>query len=152
MHFLGSQKFVPTSCLCKEQTSVSHSSTDAEIVSLDACLRMDVIPALDLWDSVIEVFHFSPKQNNKTKDAKKPRADLSANIQPNMQKQVLTTHTNLDLTNIDHVPSNGSRSGSIVMLYVFEDNEAVIKMIIKRSKSHNETCVKNPQICFGLIV
>ena len=107
MRFLGSQIFVSISCLCKEMTSVSHSSTDAEIVSLDAGLRMDVIPALDLWDSVIEVFHFSPKQNNKTKDAREPRADLSANTQPNMQKQVPTTHTNLDLANIDHVPSNG---------------------------------------------
>ena len=47
-----------------------------------------------------------------------------------MQKHVPTTHTNLDLINIDHVPSNGTHSGSNAMLYVFEDNEAVIKMII----------------------
>ena len=40
-------------------------------------------------------------------------------------------HTNLDLTNIDHVPSSVTHSGSTAMLYVFEDNEAVIKMIIK---------------------
>ena len=42
-----------------------------------------------------------------------------------------TTNTNLDLTNIDHVPSTGTHSGSNAMLHVFEDNEAVIKMIIK---------------------
>ena len=52
--------------LCKKQTSVSHSSTKAEIISLDAGLRMDGIPALTLWDSVIEVFHSSPNQTNKT--------------------------------------------------------------------------------------
>ena len=40
-------------------------------------------------------------------------------------------HTNLDRTSIDHVPSNGTHSGSNAMLYVFEDNEAVIEMIIK---------------------
>ena len=48
-----------------------------------------------------------------------------------MQKQSPTTHTNLDLTNIDHVPSSGTLSGSNDMLYVFEDNEAVIKMITR---------------------
>ena len=48
------------SWMCKEQTSVSHSSTEAEEISLDAGLRMDGISALFLWDLVIEVFHFPP--------------------------------------------------------------------------------------------
>ena len=39
--------FVPMSCMCKKQTSVSHSSTESEIISLDAGLRLDGIPALD---------------------------------------------------------------------------------------------------------
>ena len=34
--------------MCKSQTSVCHSSTESEIISLDADLRMDGIPALDL--------------------------------------------------------------------------------------------------------
>ena len=63
----GSQTFVPTSCICKKLTSVSHSSTEAEFISLDAGLRMDGIPALDLWNLVIEVFHSSPNQSKKTK-------------------------------------------------------------------------------------
>ena len=45
----GSHTFVPISWMCKKQTSVSHSSTEAVIISLDAGLRMDGIPALDLW-------------------------------------------------------------------------------------------------------
>ena len=32
-----------------------HSSTESEIISLDAGLRMDGLPALDLWDMFIEV-------------------------------------------------------------------------------------------------
>ena len=40
-------------------------------------------------------------------------------------------HTNVSSTNIDHFPSNTTHSGSSAMLYVFEDNEAVIKMIVK---------------------
>ena len=47
------------------------------------------------------------------------------------RKQIPTTNTNLDLTNVDHVPSGGTHSGSNAMLFVFEDNEAVIKMIIR---------------------
>ena len=97
--------------MCKKQTLVSHSSTEAEIISLDAVLRMDGIHALDLSDLVIEVFHSSPKQKRK--------------------KQTPTTNTNLDLTNIDHVPSSGTHSSSNAMLCVFDDSEAVIKIIIK---------------------
>ena len=91
---------------------------------------MDGIPALDHWDAVIEVFDSSPNQTNKTKDVREPRRNLSANTQPNMRKQIQTTHTNLDRTNIDHVPSSGTHSGSNAMLYVSEDDEAVIKMIL----------------------
>ena len=35
----GSHTFVPTSWMCKKQTSVSHSSTEDEVISLDAGLR-----------------------------------------------------------------------------------------------------------------
>ena len=44
-----SHTFSPVSWMCKKQTSVSHSSTEAEVISIDAGLRMDGIPALDLW-------------------------------------------------------------------------------------------------------
>ena len=64
----GSRTFVPISWMCKKQTSVSHSSTEAQLASLDASLRMDGIPALDLRDLGMEVFHSSPIQPKKTKD------------------------------------------------------------------------------------
>ena len=131
LYIFGSRTFVLISWMCKKQTSVSHGSTEAEVISPDAGLRMDGIPALDLWDLVIEVFHSSPNQTNKTKDVKESRRNLSANHQQNMRKQIPTTHNNLDLINIDHVPSNGTHSGSNAVLYVFEDSEAVIKIIIK---------------------
>ena len=50
--FFGSQTFVPKSWMCKKQTSVSHSSTEAEIISLVSGFRMDGIPAWDLWNLV----------------------------------------------------------------------------------------------------
>ena len=43
----------------QKQTSASHSSTESEIISLDADLRKDGILAFDLWDVVIEVLHSS---------------------------------------------------------------------------------------------
>ena len=64
----GSHTFVPTSWMCKKQTSVSNSSEEAGMISLGAGLRMDGIPVLDLWNLVIEVFHSSPNQLNNTKD------------------------------------------------------------------------------------
>ena len=39
--------------------------------------------------------------------------------------------THLDLTNIDHVPPSGTTFNAMLYLYVFEDNEAVIQMMIK---------------------
>ena len=48
----GSHTFTPIS---KKQTSVSHSSTESETISLDAGLRLDGIPALDLWDLIVSV-------------------------------------------------------------------------------------------------
>ena len=46
----GSHAFVPMSWMFKKQTSLSHSSTESEIIFLDAGLRMDGIRALGLWD------------------------------------------------------------------------------------------------------
>ena len=62
-----SHTFVPISWMCKKQTSVRHSSTEAEIISLDADLRMDGIPAVTPWELVIEVFHSVPNNTEGPK-------------------------------------------------------------------------------------
>ena len=49
--------------MCKNQTSVSRSFTESEIISLDAVLPMDGLLALDSWDVVIEV----SRSSNSTK-------------------------------------------------------------------------------------
>ena len=41
--------------MCKKQTSVSHSSTESEIISLDAGMRLDGLLALELWDLIVFV-------------------------------------------------------------------------------------------------
>ena len=131
--------------MCKKQTAVSHSSTEAEIISLDAGLRMDGIPALTLWDSVIEVFH---SELNRTEGPKRePRRNPSAIVKANMHNPIPIEHTNVIPTNIDHIPSNTTHSGSSAMLSVFDHNEAVIKMIIKGQSPIMRHVVKNPQSC-----
>ena len=143
----GGHTFVPTSWMCKKQTSVSHSSTEAETISLGAGLRMDGIPALDLWDLVLEVFHSSPNQLNNTKDQVQGNVsrDTTSNKHTENKTKVPTQHDNFDLNNIDCVPSIAKFSRVGAMLYIFEDNEAVIKMIIKGRSP-------NPQSCSGLVV
>ena len=146
----GSHTFVPVSWMCKKQTSFSHSSTETEVISLDAGLRMDGIPALDLWDLVIEVFHSVLNRIDGLQ--RETRGNPSVVVKPNMDKSIPIKHTNVIPTNIDHIPSNTTHSGSSAMLYVFEDSEAVIKKNYQRPKPHNEACFKNPQGCFGLVV
>ena len=41
LYIFGSRTFAPISWMCKKQTSVSHSSTGSEIISLNAGLLMD---------------------------------------------------------------------------------------------------------------
>ena len=41
--------------MCKKQIAVSHSSTESEINSLDTGLRLDGLPALELWDLIVSV-------------------------------------------------------------------------------------------------
>ena len=45
------------------------------------------------------------------------------------------------LSNLDHVVTNASSSPFEAQLYISEENEAVIKMIIEGQKSHDETRV-----------
>ena len=108
--------------MCKKQTSVSHSSTESEIISLDAGLRLDGIPALDLWGLTVSVLG-NTTQNRLEREACSPPHTIH---QRKQSQRVIN-----DLDNVDFVPSNVQSSHQEALLYVFEDNEAVIKMIIK---------------------
>ena len=116
----GSRTFVPISWTCKKQTSVSHSSTEAEIISLDA-------DSLGFGDWSVS---FRTEQNRWTQE-RELLWNPSAGVEPNMHNPIPIKHTNVIPTSIDHIPSNTTHSDSGAMLYVFEDNEAVIKMIVK---------------------
>ena len=105
--------------MCKKQTAVSHSSTESEIISLDTGLRLDGLPALELWDLIVSVFGSVTQISDRTR---RP-VDVKKNQKSQGKINVME--------NIDSVPSNVQSSRQEALLYVFEDNEAVIKMIIK---------------------
>ena len=116
----GSHTFVPISWMCKKQTAVSHSSTESEIISLDAGLRLDGLPALELWDLIVSVLGNISRVSDRSG---KPESDVHKRHKP---------HNKIDVTrDIDAVPSNVQSARQEALLYVFVDNEAVIKMIIK---------------------
>ena len=120
MCIFGSLTFVPTSWTCKKQTAVSHSSTESEIISLDTGLRLDVLLALELWDLIVSVFGSVSRVS-----------DGSGQLDSDVHKRH-KPHKKIDLMkDIDAVPSNVQSASREALLYVFEDNEAVIEMIIK---------------------
>ena len=123
----GSHTFVPTSWMCKKQTSVSHSSTESEIISLDAGLRLDGIPALVLWDQIVLVLGNTTRNHDRTVRPVVYRDKNHVRQQP--------PGVNNDLDNVDFIHSNVNSSHREALLYVFEDNEAVIKMIYSTGRS-----------------
>ena len=120
----GCHTFVPISWMCKKQTSVSHSSTESEIVSLDAGLRLDGIPAIDLWNLIVLVLGNTIQSPDRSGQ---PIVNGDRDHGRNKRSQGMINVLN----NIDCVPSNVQFSHQEALLYVFEDKEAVIKMIIK---------------------
>ena len=117
----GSHTFVPINWMCKKQTSVSHSATESEIISLDAGLRLDGKPALDLWDLIVAVLGNTNQSHKERVDpfVNKREVRLTPhNIQERKQSQGVID----DLDNVDFISSN---------CVFFEDNEAVIKMVVR---------------------
>ena len=84
---------------------VSHSPTEAEIISLDAGLRMDGIPALDLWELVIELFHSPPDQLKKSKERVQGNLlrHTPSNKHTQNQNKTPIQHDILELSNVDYV-------------------------------------------------
>ena len=112
----GSHTFVPISWMCEKQTSVSHSSTESEIISLDVGLRLDGIPALDLWDLIATVLGNTNQNRTEQGDLLKSKREFWSpphTIHKRKQSQRVIN----DLDNVDFLPSKRSifSSGSFVV-------------------------------------
>ena len=119
MHFRKSY-IVPICWMCKKQTAVSHSSTESEIISLDTGLRLDGLPVLELWDLSVSLFQSVSQVSDR-----RGRLDNDVNKHHQYQRRINV------MENIDSCTSNVQSSRQEASLFVFEDNEAVIKMIKK---------------------
>ena len=128
----GRHTFVPVSWMCKKQTAVSHSSTESEIISLDAGLRLDGIPALDLWDRIVAVLGNTNQSHKEQRDLSMNKREVRSTPHP-IEKRKQSHGVINDVHNVDFMPSNVNSSHQEALLYVFEDNEAVIKIIKGRS-------------------
>ena len=82
-------------------------------------MRLDGIPALDLWDLIVSDFGSVTQPSDRTGRL----VDIEINQKSQGKINVLK--------DIDCVPSNVQSSRQEALLHVFEDNEAVIKIIIK---------------------
>ena len=125
------------------------------IIPLGAGLRMDGIPALDHWDLVIEAFQSSPNQLKKSKEI--VLGNLLRHTPPNKHTQNQTKTPNParhfpELSNVDYVTSNAKSSQFGAMLHVFEDNEAVIKMIIKGRSPTMRHVSRTHRVALDLVV
>lgn len=113
---VGPNSFVPIAWMVKKQGAVSHSSSEAEIIALDAAVRMEGIPCLLLWELITDVLGkpvpHTPLRPRKT-DKSRPR-ELYAYLE-----------------SVDYVPCSLPPSNNLTKLIIMEDNESVIQMIIK---------------------
>ena len=102
----GSHTFVPNSWMCKKQTAVSHSSTESEIISLDIGLRLDGLPALELWDLIVSVLGNVSRVSDRSG---KPESDDHKHHK---------SHNKIDvMKDIDSVPSNVQSARQEALLY-----------------------------------
>ena len=87
---------------------------------MDTGLRLDGLPALELWDLSVSVFGNVSRVSDRSGQ---PDSDVHKRLKSQMKINVME--------NIDTVSSNVQSSHQEALLYVFEDNEAVIKMTIR---------------------
>ena len=100
--------FVPKSWKCKKQTTVSHSSTESEIISLDTGLRLDGLPALELWDLIVSVLGNVSRVSHRW-----GQPDNDVHKRHKSQKKIDV------MEDIDSVPSNVQSARQEALLYVF---------------------------------
>ena len=124
----GSHTFVPISWMCKKQTSVSHSST---IKNHFLGRRIEVGRFSRAW------FMGSDRHSSygNTYQSNQERWDPCTNwvrAKPHKLPLRKKSHGMIDdLNNVDFISSNVHSSRQEALLYIFEDNEAVINMITK---------------------
>ena len=92
----GSHTFVTISWMCEKQTAVSHSSTESEIISLDTGLRLDGLPALELWDLIVSVLGNVSRVSD---GSGKPESDVHKRHKPHKKIDVMKDIDSVQMSN-----------------------------------------------------
>ena len=108
---------------------MSHSSTEAEFAALDAALRMEGLSSLQFWELVASVF--SQGKSSKTCYGQLTAPGDRLRMKLMAQGDLMRDSYAHDPFNVDFVPPSFPYSKGNSRLYVFEDNEPVIKMSIR---------------------
>ena len=122
--------------MCKRRTPVSHSSTESEIISLDAGLRLDGLHAIVFVDLIVSVLGNTTQDHERTErpvvcSERAPQHVVSSSdLCPNqrevrstphtIQKRQLSRRVINDLNNVDFIPSHVQSSYQEALLNVFE--------------------------------
>ena len=123
---IGPNTFVPISWLCKKQSAVSHSSSEAEVISLDTAVRMEVLPCLQLWDQDIEVDSVSRgetlEQTFQHVNAAYPDMPIVKQIDGSSIDIIYET-----LRRVDDVPPSMSGPKGLAKCIIFDDMRPLSK-------------------------
>ena len=135
---MGPNTFVPLTWLCKKNTAVSHSSSEAEVIAMDAGVRLEGLPALAFWEEVLTVVNGCTLQRGSKlcpamAQVNSSDADFGHTTEYYRIIEVLQA--------VDYIPLPLPPSSGLAQLLVLEDNEAVIKMCNKgRSAQMRHVC------------
>ena len=110
---VGPKTFVPITWISKKQTAVSHSSTEAELISLDAGMRTEALPILSFWDTICQVFH---------------QDRLPAGTGPQVPPKGQSLGELLEKY-IDWIPPSLPPHSKLAKLKICEDNDAVLSFL-----------------------
>ena len=128
---IGPNTCVPLGHMVKKQGAVSHSSTEAEVIALDACLRVDGIPALMFWEQALDVLC---SKKNLAHGAQDVRFSASAKYKAclNTSEPIVDSAITKFIEQIDYVPTNIKGHSGAAKICFLEDSEPTIKMCIKQ--------------------
>ena len=118
---MGDDTCVPISWACKQQSAVSHSSTETEVIPLDAFLQrrgtcVDIVACW--WLTCLNFLSFQQEETPRVSSQNETSKDI--------------------LESIDYVPPNAPGSSNRAHLVFYHHCAADIKMIVKGRSPH--TC------------
>ena len=90
--------------------------------SLDAGLRLDGIPALDLWDLIVAILGNTNPSNQARGDPFMNKREVRSTPHT-IHKRKQSRRVINDLDNVDFIPSNVNSSHQEALLYVFEETK-----------------------------